>query len=158
MIYSRGETRAILPRLQYRGTISVVPNVSYSISVEILHHQTAKVAEKVNKIIVDDRDLGKCEPENIEDECTFSSCANIKDGTQAIISKTGEISVVIEFEGHSTACNCDVKSWICSEQQKYTKQIPIVAAGRIMLKKQGPFNKGSQFFRLLSLHGHEKIF
>ena len=89
--------------------------------------------------------------ENIEDECTFSSCANIKDGTQTIISKTGEISVVIEFEGHSTVCNCDVKSWICSEQQKNPTQIPIVAAGRIMLKKQGPFNKGSQFFRSLSL-------
>ena len=151
MIYSKGEARAPLPRLQYRSTISVVPNVSYSISVEILHHQTVKVAEKINKIIVDDRNIGKCEPENVGDECVFSSCVNINDGTQTISSETGEINVVIEFEGHSTACHCDVKSWICSEQQKFQTQIPIVAAGRIMLKKQGPVNKGIKRFRFFSL-------
>ena len=125
--------------------------MSYSISVEILHHQTLKVAEKVNKIIVDDQNIGKCEPENIDDECIFSSCANINDGTRTVISKTGEISVVIEFEGHSTACHCNVKSWICSEQHKHPTQIPIVAAGRIMLKKQGPFNKGILHPKFFSL-------
>ena len=151
VIYSKGVATAILPRIQYRSTISVVPNVSYSISVQILHHQAAKIAEKINKIMVDGLNLGKCEPENTKDECVFSSCANINDGTQTIISETGEISVIIEFEGHSTACHCDVKSWICSDQQKNTKQIPIVAAGRIMLKKRGPFNKGIQLLKFLSL-------
>ena len=145
VIYATGKAIESLPRLQYRSTISVVPNVSYSISVEILHDQTTRPAQKVSKIIVGNQNLGKCETGDTNADCTFLLCSNINDGGQTAVSENGEIDVNIEFEGHSTGCHCDTNSWMCSEIQKSQKQAPIVAAVRIILKKQYRLNTENFF-------------
>ena len=143
VVYSPGKALESLPKHQYYDTITVIPNATYSISVDILRHQKTDSVEKFNKIIVGGLQLGNCQPEAYQNNCTFVPCSNINKASQEISSETGEIDVVMEVEGHSWACNCDTNSWKCSEPQNSVEQMPIVVAAKIKLEKLESYKAGN---------------
>ena len=120
----------------------MIPNTTYSISVDILRHQKTDSVKKFYKIIVGGLELGNCQPEAYKNNCTFVPCSNINQASPSIRSETGDIDVVMEVEGHSWACNCDTNSWKCSEPQESGDQMPIVVAAKIKLKKIGSYKAG----------------
>ena len=128
--------------MQYRSTAAVVPNTNYKISVEILMSNKSSSKLLVNRVLVDDVDLGKCTPEAVKDDCTFVPCSSLTEVDNLISSDTGVINIAIEFEGHSWGCNCDTQSWMCSKHRETLKQIPMVAVGKITLTKQGSYKTG----------------
>ena len=143
MIYSTGKALQSLPKLRYFKTISVIPNTTYSISIDNLRHKKTDSVQKFDKIIVGGLELGNCQPEVYRNNCTFVPCSNIKQAKNTIKSETGEIDIVVEVEGHSWACNCDTKSWECSEPKNSVKQMPIVVAAKIKLEKLESYKAGN---------------
>ena len=112
-----------------------MPNVSYNIFVEVLRSPKRSLKEEITKIIIDDVDIGPCNPTDNTTECGFLSCPNTEDTPYTVMSETGVVDVVIEYEGHSWGCNCDISTWQCSFEFSHSQQVPMVAVARITIER-----------------------
>ena len=85
---------------------------------------------------MDDIDFGHCNPPSLTTtDCSFSICPTINKESPSILSKRGTIEVLIEFQNHSWACNCDKSSWNCSQDFTNSRQVPMVAVAKVVLRQ-----------------------
>ena len=116
----------------YSSVINVMPNLDYSLKVEVLRNDLGGVNEKVSKITFDGSVIGNCNPDGHDFECTFFDCqSSIQNNT--ISSKNGSILVSLTFEGHSWDCDCDKKTWNCSPENTVDGLTPMTAVAKVTL-------------------------
>ena len=114
MIYTSGDTA----KTDNLGSIDVRPNVHYHVRFEILRNDLGGSHEKVTGVLVDGEDLGECNPDGSDYDCTFYDCSS-QQLSKTIISTTGKVDVNMKITGHSWDCDCDTKTWACSDQYDY---------------------------------------
>ena len=135
-------TRSSLPSTEYKSSITVIPNVSYSVMVEVLGSSKTSVHESLTGVVLDGQDLGSCSPKANSTSCVFSMCKEISEKETIIASKGGKIDLVMTFFNHSSRCNCDPISWKCSPELTDSRQISMVAVARIVLRRSSEFDAG----------------
>ena len=135
-------TRSSLPFTQYKSSITVVPNVSYGVIVEVLSSSKMSVHESLTAIVLDGQDLGSCSPKANSESCMFSICKEISEKETIIVSQSGTIDLIMTFFNHSSRCNCDPISWKCSPELMDSRQISMVAVARIVLRRISEFDTG----------------
>ena len=142
VVYANGITRSGLPSSQYKSSISVVPNVSYSVTIEVLITSKMSVYESLTEVVLDGKDLGSCSPEANTASCAFSICQEISKKEVIVVSKSGTMDLSMTFFNHSSRCNCDPISWKCSPKFTDSGQISMVAVARIGLRRISEFDTG----------------
>ena len=75
MVYSSGSIASDINL----GTVAVVAGITYTIQFEILRNDLGSAAEKVKNVMVGDdggtlTDLGSCNPDGGDYDCTFFDC------------------------------------------------------------------------------------
>ena len=135
-------TRSSLPSTQYKSSITIVPNVSYNVMVEVLSSSNLSAHESLTGVVLDGQDLGSCSPKANSTSCTFSICKEISEKETIIVSKGGAIDLVMRFFNHSSRCNCDPIAWKCSPELTDSRQISMVAVARIVLRRTSEFDTG----------------
>ena len=128
VVYGEGKTA----RATYESIINVVPNLDYSVKVEVLRNDLGSHSEKVSKISFDGVVFGDCNPDGEDYDCTFFDC---KQSIQKLplSSKTGSILVALTYQGHSWDCDCDKETWTCSKENQIPTRTPMTAVARITL-------------------------
>lgn len=113
------------------GTIKVHPNTNYNVTVEILRNDLAsrKPNEYVKSIKLDGYEMGECQPDGGDYDCTFYKCNMSK----IINSKTGIINATLIFFGHSRDCDCNTTTWQCAKENTVTGYTPMKAVARFNL-------------------------
>ena len=128
MVYGEGkQTRSI-----YESVINVVPNLDYYLKIEVLRNDLQSYDERVSKITIDGHDVGNCNPDGKDYDCTFYDC---RDSIQyeVVSSNTGLMSVAFTYEGHSWDCDCDKQTWTCKKENTVSGLTPMTAVARIKL-------------------------
>ena len=128
MVYGEGKQH----RPTYESVINVVPNVQYQLQVEVLRNDLGSSSERVSSIMFDGAEIGDCNPDGGDYDCTFFDCHNTIQ-TKTISSKNGAIPVSLAYQGHSWDCDCDKETWICSEESTVAGRTPMTAVARFTL-------------------------
>ena len=128
MVYGEGKQH----RPTYESVINVVPNVQYQLQVEVLRNDLSSSDEKVSRITLNGVEIGDCNPDGGDYDCTFFDCHDtIRNKT--ISSTNGLIPVVLTYQGHSWDCDCDKETWICSRESSIAGRTPMTAVARFTL-------------------------
>ena len=123
------------PDTSYEGVTTVVPHLKYEIKVEVLRNDLAGDWEKVSAITVNGVNIGECNPDGTDDDCTFYDCNSSL--TQTTVSSQNDfIKVVLHYEGHSSDCDCNKDTWECVKEDANEEDptfISMIAVARITL-------------------------
>ena len=128
MVYGEGKQT----KSSYESVINVVPNVQYQLKVEVLRNDLESSSERVTSIMFDGAEIGDCNPDGDDYDCTFFDCHNTIQ-TKTISSKNGTIPVSLAYEGHSWDCDCDKETWVCSAESTVAGRTPMTAVARFTL-------------------------
>ena len=136
MIYEEGKTPSSWDgkstKATYESVIKVVPSLDYNINVEVLRNDLGGQDEKVSTITLNGVNIGNCNPDGGDYNCTFFDCkASIEKET--ISSKNGSILASLTFEGHSRDCDCNKQTWNCSKENTVPGLAPMTAVARVIL-------------------------
>ena len=134
MIYHEGLS-AGEPDSSYGREITVVPHLKYGIKVEVLRNDLAGDWEKVSAITVSGVNIGECNPDGTDFDCTFYDCTSSM--TKTTLSFQNEsVKVVLHFQGHSSDCVCDKDTWEGVTEQRHSTNpnfTSMIAVARITL-------------------------
>ena len=130
------------PPSPYFKTVNVVPNVGYTIKVEVLLNDLGEDHEKVSNIEFGGMKIGECNPNCGHDcrdnACVFYDCAkHLHENSVSFV--TDRISVKLEYVGHSKDCDCHERTWECKPEDEDSDLTPTLALARITLTPQGRF-------------------
>jgi len=128
VIYSEGTAK----QSNNAGTISVVPGVTYTVSMEILRNDLGEPNERVSNVTFDGNSIGGCNPDGGDYDCTFYTCPQ----SPSVSSTTGIIAVNLVYTGHSWDCDCDKSTWECSKENTVSGRTPMTAVARFTLIPQ----------------------
>ena len=81
---------------------------------------------------IDGTNLGKCNPDGADYDCTFFECYHDQ-APATMMSSTGILDVNIRLTGHSKDCDCDKSTWECSQENTVAGRAPMSAVGRFTL-------------------------
>ena len=130
MVYGEGKDDKI--KSTYESSIKVEPDVDYYMKIEVLRNDLGDSGERVSKITIDGVNVGDCDPDGGDYDCTFFDCkASIEKET--ISSKNGSILASLTFEGHSRDCDCNKQTWNCSKENTIPGLAPMTAVARVIL-------------------------
>ena len=90
MVYGEGRDDKILST--YYSNINVVPDIDYYMQIEVLRNDLGDNGERVSKITVDGVDVGDCDPDGGDYDCTFFDCQDSLE-YQIVSAINGSISV-----------------------------------------------------------------
>ena len=130
MVYGEGKDDKI--KSTYESHIKVEPDVDYYMKIEVLRNDLGDSGERVSKITIDGVNVGDCDPDGGDYDCTFFDCQDSLE-YQIISSMNGSLSVGFTYEGHSWDCDCDKETWICSKENTISGRSPMTAVARITL-------------------------
>ena len=130
MVYGEGRDDKIMST--YYSNINVVPDIDYYMQIEVLRNDLGDNGERVSKITVDGVDVGDCDPDGGDYDCTFFDCQDSLE-YQIVSAINGSISVSFTYEGHSWDCDCDTETWSCSKESTISGRTPMTAVARITL-------------------------
>ena len=119
-------------RASYQDTITVVPYLKYALIIEVLRSDLGQPSERVFDITMNGVSVGGCNPDGDDYDCTFYDCTSSLDQT-TISSNTASIKAILNFQGHSSDCDCDKKTWACSKENTKRDLTPMTAVARITL-------------------------
>ena len=128
MVYGEGKQT----KRTYESTINVVPFVDYYLKIEVLRNDLESDDERVSKITIDGVEVGDCNPDGGDYDCTFFNCQDSLQ-YQVVSSINGSISVAFTYEGHSWDCDCNKETWTCSKENTVKGLTPMTAVARITL-------------------------
>ena len=127
MVYGEGKQN----KPTYDSVINIVPNVRYHLQVEVLRNDLASSSERVSRITLDGVNIGDCNPDGADYDCTFFDCHNTI-RTKHIFTN-GSIPVSLTYQGHSWDCDCDKETWMCSRESSIPGRTPMTAVARFTL-------------------------
>jgi hypothetical protein len=139
--YSQGTTVYSSPSAA--TTVDVIPGETYNIRVEILRNDLGSASERVTAIRVGGTDIGGCNPDGGDYDCTFFDCASQLTASNLIMTATtGTLTLEVDITGHSHDCDCDMTSWTsgqasCSRQDTVAGRTPMTAVARFTLTPGG---------------------
>ena len=58
----------------YATDFNVYPGKSYSVSIKVLRNGLGNADAKVSKIKLNGQNIGECNPDGLDDDCTFFDC------------------------------------------------------------------------------------
>ena len=146
VMYAEGKTKT--PSIG--STINVMPDVTYSLKVEVLRNDLGGENEKVSNIQLDGVTIGDCNPDGDDYDCTFFDCEQSLTKT-TITSSSGSIIAELAYEGHSHDCDCNKNTWECAKQDTMIGFTPMTAVARITLTPiPGNFFNPKQLFSIIS--------
>ena len=122
MVYRAGETSQKVQT----GTANVTAGVTYDIKTEILRNDLGSASERVTKIIVDGHQLGGCNPNGKDDDCTFFDCFSPQ--SRSVTATSDQLQFELNYVGHSWACDCDTTTWESGDESCSPKEDTV--AGR----------------------------
>ena len=128
VIYGEGTT----PKDTYEGILNVLPDIEYSIKIEVLRNDLESSSERVSKIILNGETIGDCNPDGGDYDCTFFDCAQTL-STKRISSSDGKIFASLTYQGHARDCDCDKETWECVKENTKPGFTPMTAVARITL-------------------------
>ena len=128
----------------YSSVIDVYANRDYSLQVEVLRSGLGDATAMISSIKVDGIYVGQCNPDGSDTDCDFFNCGSAI-GSKVFSSKTGKLSVELEYDGNSAECYCDTSNWKCSSAADSLFKTDIVAAAQITLTPWGRLNLMSLF-------------
>ena len=130
VIYKEGKTLDGV--LTYEDVINVLPGIDYSVKVEVLRNDLGSNNEKVSRIELNGRNIGYCNPDGDDYDCTFFDCSQTL-STKSISSTNGSIAASLTYEGHSWDCDCDKQTWQCAKENTKIGFTPMTAVAKITL-------------------------
>ena len=130
VIYGQGTTPT--EEATYEDKLKVHPDTLYNIKVEVLRNDLGGASEKVSAITLNDINIGDCNPDGEDYDCTFFDCAQTL-STKSITSNDGTILASLDYVGHSRDCDCDMKTWKCAKEETEPSFTPMTAVARITL-------------------------
>jgi len=122
MVYRAGETSQKVQT----GTANVTAGVTYDIKTEILRNGLGSASERVTKISVDGHQLGGCNPNGKDDDCTFFDCFSPQ--SRSVTATSDQLQFELNYVGHSWACDCDTTTWESGDESCSPKEDTV--AGR----------------------------
>ena len=145
MVYSDGETSQDVQT----GTATVIAGVTYDIKTEILRNDLGSASERVTKILVaggvdGEHELGGCNPNGKDDDCTFFECFPPQSHPVTIPLNSTQLQFELHYVGHSWACDCDTTTWKSGDESCSSKadavagRTPMTAVARFTLTPQMP--------------------
>ena len=147
MVYSEGTTAMSAPSAT--GQINVVPGELYLVKVEILRNDLGSASERVTAIRVDGVDIGGCNPDGGDYDCTFFDCGSQLNLQNQLITanEEGVMRFEIDVVGHSYDCDCDMQysfvenvrtgTWSCSMENTVAGRTQMTAVARFTLVPGG---------------------
>ena len=118
------------------GTATVIPGVTYHVKTEILRNDLGHSHEKVTSILVDGIELGECNPDGGDYDCTFFDCFSAQSHT--VTATSTQLQFALSYQGHSWDCDCDTTTWesgdtSCSKESTIASRSPMTAVARFTL-------------------------
>jgi len=118
------------------GTATVIPGVTYHVKTEILRNDLGSSHEKVSSIRVDGYELGECNPDGGDYDCTFFDCFSAQSHT--VTATSTQLQFALSYQGHSWDCDCDTTTWesgdtSCSKESTIAGRSPMAAVARFTL-------------------------
>ena len=140
IIYKEGRTPSTWDgnktKATYEDVLNVLPGTEYSIKVEVLRNDLGQEAEKVSRITLNGRNIGDCNPDEEDYDCTFFDCSQTI-STKSISFTNRSIVASLTYEGHSWDCDCDKETWECAKEDTKTRPKhffdPMLAVAKITL-------------------------
>ena len=119
----------------YATDFNVYPGKSYSVSIKVLRNGLGNADAKVSKIKLNGQNIGECNPDGLDDDCTFFDChASLNEKQFASDSET--LTLKLDYVGNSEKCSCDTSTWECSsnlESDEANSPTIMTAVARITL-------------------------
>ena len=110
-------------------------------SSQVLRNDLASSAEKVTAIRVDGVDLGECNPDGGDYDCTFYDCATDianQGHSLTVVATASTMDFEADLTGHSHDCDCDTDTWECSQQDTVADRTAMTAVLRFRLDRLHP--------------------
>jgi hypothetical protein len=119
----------------YSLEINVYPGKVYLVSVEVLRNGLGNDDDKVSKIRLNGNNIGTCNPDGSDTDCTFYDCDSTL--TEKEFSSNSEtLTFKLDYVGNSESCSCDTSTWECSsnmESDEVDSPTAMTAVARITL-------------------------
>jgi len=140
MVFSAGRTGNLPGQQEYTGRATVVDGVKYKINTEVLRNDLASGSERVNRILVNGVNLGGCNPDGGDYDCTFFNCFS---SPMFFTATSTEVVIRVTYQGHSWDCDCDTTTWesgdsSCSKEKTIAGRTPMSAVARFTFTPQQP--------------------
>ena len=107
----------------------------YIVSIEVLRNGLGNANSKVSKIKLNGQNIGECNPDGSDDDCTFFNCdSSISE--KEFSSNSEKLTLKLEYVGNSENCSCDKSTWECSsalESDELDSPTVLSAVARITL-------------------------
>ena len=90
---------------------------------------------KVSKIKLNGQNIGECNPDGLDDDCTFFDCDSSLTEKQ-FASDSETLTLKLHYVGNSEKCSCDTSTWECSsnlESDEANSPTIMTAVARITL-------------------------
>ena len=119
------------------ATATVIPGVTYNVKTEILRNDLGHGrSEMVTSILVDGVELGECNPDGGDYDCTFFDCFSAQSHT--VTATSTQLQFALSYQGHSHDCDCDTLTWesgdtSCSKEFTIAGRSPMAAVARFTL-------------------------
>ena len=132
MVYSEGSSKSSTPSAS--GVATVTKGATYALQIEVLRNDLADASEKVEAIRVDGVDIGECNPDGGDYDCTFFDCAaQIPAQNLEVVATSSSMHFEADLVGHSHGCDCDKTTWECSKEDTVSGRKAMTAVLRITL-------------------------
>ena len=118
--------------IEYTDDIKVQPGIDYSVKVEVLRNDLGSSDEKVSRIALNGREMGYCNPDGGDMDCTFFDCSTTL-LYKHISSPSGLLVAALRYQGHSRDCDCDKGTWQCAKEDTKAGFSPMLAVAKITL-------------------------
>jgi len=91
------------------------------LAIDVLRNDMGSSSERVQSIKIDGVNLGSCNPDGSDYDCTFFDCLrsfteNGRAWPYSFTATSNEIEVSLRFKATSWDCDCDTTDWECSKQ------------------------------------------
>ena len=98
--------------------IKVYPGKVYRVGVEVLRNGLANADAKVSKIRLNGENIGTCNPDGSDTDCTFYDCDSFLTAKE-FSSNSEAITFKLYYDGNSESCSCDTNTWDCSSTLEF---------------------------------------
>ena len=105
------------------------------VSIEVLRNGLGNADDKVSKIKLNGQNIGECNPDGLDDDCTFFNCDSSL-SEKEFSSNSETLTFKLEYVGNSENCSCDTSTWECSstlESDELDSPTVMSAVARITL-------------------------
>ena len=111
------------------GSIAVTPGTLYKVTMEALRNDLGSASERVTAVRVNGADIGGCNPDGGDYDCTFFDC-EVQMGAYYFTPSAATVSLEVDITGHSWDCDCDTTTWECSRENTVAGRTPMNAVAR----------------------------